>query len=273
MLRRFSAWVLPLVAALVWGALPAAAEDQPFVTLYSTDIHERGEAEFEQWLHWKTGHTGATYDEFLARSEVEYGLLDDLQGSLYLSYDHSRTREPGGPADTDSFVGVQGELIYRLLNVHSDPLGLALYVEPSYSAEEHGIETKILLQKNFLHDALRWVVNVNFEDNWDRDQGGWNKVSALEFDTGLAYRFTPELSGGVEFDNERAFNGLVLGGTASQQSSAYYLGPTIHYEGEPFDVTLGAQAQLPMSGAGALNDGFVADAERYRIILRISCDL
>ena len=228
----------------------ARADDQPYLTLNTTDIDAQ-----------------------------EYGITDDLQGSLYLNYAWTRER-PGGSltaAQTDSNLGVSGELIYRVLNVYFDPVGLAFYLEPSYSGDTRGIETKILLQKNFFNDTVRFAFNTNFEDDWVRDQGHWSKQSALEFDAGLAYNITPDLSVGVEFDNERAFEGLVLGTPASERSSAFFIGPTIQYVGNPVSVTLGAQTQLPWAGdpshtVGTLHDGFVAQAERFRIALRFTHD-
>jgi len=270
---------LILGSLLVSAILPtgARADDQPFVTLYSTDIDTQGEKEVEQWLQWMTGHTGASYNEFVSRSEFEYGITDQLQGSLYLNYDWSRERLDGGPADTQSFVGVSGELIYQIWNVYFDPFGLALYLEPAYSGPARSIETKILLQKNFFNDTLRLVFNTNFEDRWDREQGHWFKTSGLEFDTGLAYNITPELSAGIEFDNERDYDGLIIGTPSSQQTSAFYIGPTIYYIGHPITVTFGAQAQLPWAGnsahvPGAVSNGLVSDAERFRMVLRLSHD-
>jgi hypothetical protein len=266
-----SAVIAPLTAA------PASADDQPFLTLYTTDVDTQGEREFEQWLTWRADHAHQSYGDLLAQSEIEYGITDDLQGSLYLNYEWSRTRNAGAPADTQSLVGVQGELIYRVLNVYFDPFGLAFYLEPSYAPGERGLETKVLLQKNFFNDTLRFAFNTNFEDDWERTQVNWVKTSALEFDAGLAYNVTPDFSIGVEFDNERAFNGLVLGAPASEQTSAFFIGPTIQYIAQPGTVTFGVQTQLPWAGdpshtPGALQDGTVAEAERYRIALRFSRD-
>ena len=268
-----------LVFMVLLALLPsgARADDQPFLTLYSTDIDTQAEKEVEQWLGWKTGQTGKSYNEFTSRSEFEYGITDELQGSLYLNYDWSREREGGGPADTQSFAGVSGELIYQVMNVYFDPFGLAFYLEPTYSGPERSIETKILLQKNFFNDTLRLVFNTNFEDRWNHEQGHRAKTSGLEFDTGLAYNITPELSAGIEFDNERDYEGLIIGTPSSQQTSAFYIGPTIYYIGHPITVTFGVQAQLPWGGnsahvPGAVTNGFVSDAERFRATLRLSHD-
>lgn len=275
--------LIPLIL-LSWGlsaALPppAAADDQPFLTLYTTDIDSQSEREFEQWLGRRVGATHASYDAVLSRSEIEYGITDNFQGSLYLNYEWSRLNphSPTYSVDTQSFAGVSGELIYRLLNADFDPLGFALYVEPSWSDEEREVEAKLLLQKNFLNDALRAAVNINFEDDWGREAGGWQQASAIEFDTGLAYSITPEWSAGLEFDNERAFDGLILGAASSERASAWYLGPTIDYTGIPLTViTIGAQAQLPWATSptndGDVAQGFETPAERFRLTLRLSRD-
>jgi hypothetical protein len=257
----------------------AIADDQPFLTLYMTDIDSRGEREVEQWLGWKGGETAASYNDFLSRTELEYGITDDLQGALYVNYEWNRVRSHSPPfaSDTESFEGVSGELIYRLLNSDFDPVGFALYVEPSWSEDEREIEAKILLQKNFLNDTLRCALNVNWEGDWEREDNAWSRHSALEFDTGVAYSITSELSAGLEFDNERIFEGLVLGAAAREQATAFFLGPTFDYEPLPWKLTLGAQAQLPFSTSptgnpGAVINGFETHAERFRVALRISRD-
>ncbi len=260
-------------------ALAARADDQPFLTLYTTDIQSEGGREFEQWLKWKSGHHRESFNSFETRSEIEYGITDDLQGSLYLNYDWERSRShfPYGPASTADSVGVSGELIWRVLNPYFDPFGLGFYIEPTYSAQERGLEAKILLQKNFFNDTLRWATNINFEDVWYRDSGRWAKESALEFDTGLAYNVTPDFSVGVEFDNERGYDGLILGGSSSPQTDSYYFGPTIQYIGHPWAITFGAQAQLPWASnpsraAGNVVDGLTAGDEHFRLAMKISTD-
>jgi hypothetical protein len=279
---RLSRFQPAILAALLFAALPfvtrgARADDQPFVTLYTTDIDTQGEREAEQWLTWSAGHAHGSYGEFFSQSEFEYGVTDDFQASLYLDYDWARERMAPEPANTTSLVAVHGELIYRVLNVYFDPFGLAFYLEPSEGPGERGVETKILLQKNFLNDTLRFAFNMNFEDTWDRTPNHWARTSALEFDAGLAYNVTPDFSVGMEFDNERAYDGLVLGSPASEQTSAFFIGPTIQYVGQPATITLGMQTQLPWAEnasrtPGATENGFVADAERYRITLRLSKD-
>jgi len=277
---RTSSTAFAALSALFLCAASAAADDQPFLTLYTTDIQPEGGREFEQWLMWKTGHANESFNSFESRSEIEYGFTDDLQGSLYLNYDWERDREHPvlGPADTADAVGVSGELIWRVMNPYFDPFGLAFYIEPSISASERAFETKILFQKDFFNANLRWAVNVNFEDTWEKNPlGHWDPASALEFNTGLAYNVTPEFSVGVEFDNERGFDGLILGGSPDAQTDSYYLGPTIQYVGHPWAVTFGAQMQLPWAGnpahlAGNVVDGYTAGGEHFRLAFKVSRD-
>jgi hypothetical protein len=273
-----SAAVLLATATVCALTGAARADDQPFITLYTTDIQTEHGREVEQWLTWKAGHAGVSANEFTSRTEIEYGITDDLQGSLYLNYEWSRERAPGGPAMSADFAGLSGELIWRPLNVYFDPLGLAFYIEPAFNAHERSFETKILLQKNFFNDRLRGAVNINFEDTWEKNGlGGWDKSSALEFNAGLSWNVTPDFSVGAEFDNERAFDGLILGGSASAGPSAYYFGPTVQYIGHPWAVTFGVQTQLPWAGdsshtPGAVVGGYAADAEHFRMTLKLSSD-
>jgi hypothetical protein len=278
---KFSSTFVALAVLLSQIGFEAArADDQPFLTLYTTDIQPEGGREFEQWLKWKAGHANESFNSFESRSELEYGFTDNLQGSLYLNYDRERTRPhlPLEPADSSDAVGVSGELIWRVMNPYFDPFGLAFYVEPSVSALEREFETKILFQKNFLNDTLRWAVNVNFEDTWEKTPlGHWDPTSALEFDTGVAYNVTPDFSVGLEFDNERGFDGLILGGSPDAQTDSYYLGPTIQYIGHPWAVTFGAQMQLPVASnlagiPGNVVNGYTAGDEHFRLALKVSRD-
>jgi hypothetical protein len=259
---------------------PAIADDRPFITLYTTDLLPAHESELEQTFRWFSGHANESFNEFASNSEYEYGITDNLQSEVYLNYDWSRTRphDPPGSLESENLAGVSGELIWRVMSPYNDPFGLAFYVEPSIYNGQHGVEIKIIGQKNFFDDTLCTVANLNFEDTWKKDAGLWAKESALEFDIGVAYNIVPRWAIGLEFDNERGFDGLIVGGPASESANAFFLGPTIQYTGEDFRVVFGAQVQLPIaanpSGApSAVVEGFTADAEHFRMGVRIAKDL
>lgn len=273
----FAALFLPV--SLLSGA-PARADDQPFVTIYSTDIDTAGARELEQHFIWKTDEANTRFNELESRSEFEYGITDDLQGSLYLNYDFVQTRahDPLGSLETENAFGTSGELIWRLLNPYFDPVGLALYFEPSWSAKAHSFETKLLFQKDAFNDTLRNVININFEDVWEKNSlGHYDKTSSLEFDFGSSYNVTPDLSLGVELDNEHGFEGEILGGNPSEATDSFYLGPTVQYVAAPWSVTLGAQTQLPIAinptgMPGTVRGGFTSAAEHVRATFRVTRD-
>ncbi|MBL6853532.1 MAG: hypothetical protein ISQ86_09110 [Alphaproteobacteria bacterium] len=259
---------------------PARADDRPFAFAYTTDIEAAGEKEIEQELTWSSGHANAAFQEIVSRSEFEYGFSDNFQGSFYLNYDWSRTHDHSvpGPAETSSLPGVSGEFIYRFMNVYFDPFGFALYAEPSIGNGTRSFELKALFQKNFLNDDLRLVLNINAEDRWEKNSlGHYDQSSSLEFYTGAAYNLTPDISAGVELDNERGYDGLILGTNSAYAENAYFAGPTVQYVGHPVRVILGVQAQLPWASdpthtPGAIVDGYLAGAERFRARLRFAMD-
>jgi hypothetical protein len=257
---------------------PARADEQPFFTLYTTQTEAADETEVEQAVRWNAGHARESFNALQSFSEVEYGITDDFQASLYLNYGWARTRPSGSAAETDSDLGLSGELIYRLTNAYTDPVGLAIYLEPSVGPNQRGLELKLLGQKNF-GDALRTVVNVNFEDTWEKQTAApWRQTSALEFDFGAIYRLSQAWSVGLEFDNERGFDGLIVGSPAHEVSNSFYLGPTIDFDSDFADITFGVQTQLPIATnpaeiPGATVGGYTAGDEHFRVGLRLARDL
>lgn len=254
------------------------ADDQPFLTVYTTDIDTQYEKEIEQSLYWNTQKPHRAFNGWLSRTEFEYGVTDDFQLSAYLNYEWERSHPhpTGGPEETWHATSVSGEAIYRFLNPYFDPIGLAVYFEPTFGDNVRELEAKLLLQKNFFNDNLRLAANINFEDTWERDVGVWDKGSAVEFFAGAAYNITPEFSVGAEFNNENDYAGLF--GSNRLATNAYYLGPTVEYIAAPFIVRFGVQFQMPWSSdhtgePGAVLHGYLTDAERIRLGLRIGMDL
>lgn len=279
--RAVSLVCAALVALATAGAARADEDDQPFVTLHTTELEEPGGLELENWFFFDSGHAHAAFTGFKNKNELEYGIAENWQGSLYLSYSYERQREhaPSAPADIANDVSVAGELVWRALDVDDAPFGLGFYLEPEIGSQERSVEGKILLQKNFLGDRLRAVVNLIAQDEWEHaTQGGWDSESSLEFDAGLAWAVSPAWNVALEFDNERGFDGEVLGTGAKPVSDSYFLGPTVQYTADPFQITLGVQAQLPAASntshtPGAIVDGFSADESRWRMILRVTSEL
>lgn len=271
-----------LAAAILVGlgaASPALADKSPFAGLYTTDTLPAGAAELEQWLTWKHGRPGQSYDKLEARSEYEYGVTSDLQLGGYLSFEWSRVRPHGAAAAAEAkFSGVSAEAIYRIWDPYTHPIGVALYIEPAIGPDMRKLEWKLLLQKNFLDDRLVLAANFVLENEWEREAGNWGKKTEFNILAGAAYRFAPNWSGGLEFASQREFDGILPWQSSNAAANSYFLGPTIHYASADYFVTLGVQAQLPwaqnLSGTpGETVGGFAHEEERVRVQLRIGVEL
>lgn len=261
--------------------LPVHAEDQPFLTMDSTDIEPEFGRELEQNFTWASGKPGQSFNAILGETEFEYGLSDQIKLAAIIDYDWTRARNHAvsdAPAISGTALdSVGGEIVYQAMNVYFDPIGLGFLVSPAVGRNSRNIEAKVLLQKNFLNDRLRAVANLGGDFATERDADAWSDVSALTFDAGIAYNITWEWSAALEFNAEHSFAGLLLNGRGIPAATTYFAGPTIQYVAHPWTASLGAQAQLPWASdashtPGALDHGFSADAERFRVMLRITRD-
>jgi hypothetical protein len=279
---RPALFVFVALAPLLASPAARAEEEQPFITLHTTELEEPGSLELENWFFFRSGHAGEAFAEFENRNELEYGISENWQGSLYVlntEWTRVRAHTPQGPAQAVTDVSVAGELIWRALDTDTAPFGLAFYLEPQIGTQARSVETKILLQKNFFAGRLRTVINLIAQDEWEHEPtGGFEEGSEFEFLAGLAWQVAPSWSLALEFGNEHEFAGELLGTNARPVSNSFYLGPTIQYSADPLEITLGVQTQLPIAGnpthvPGSVVDGFTANAEHWRVALRVTSDL
>jgi len=274
----------------------AFAEESQFGYVYTTDLLPKGAKEIEQWLTWRNKKIAGVYDQLEGRTEFEYGVSDRLQVALYANYAWARAYHNGPDGATTPpeqfadknvnadahwsgkrFVGVSGEAIYRVLSPYTDGVGLAFYVEPTVGPSFRELETKIILQKNFLDDRLTTAFNFTYAPEWrylDDDSApsgrSWQHETDINFNAALSYRFAPNWSAGFEFVNEHEYNSYLF---KNQSNSGYFFGPTIHYGGKNFFITATFLEQLPWAKAhsdtveGSLIGGrvFDNDFERYRL--------
>jgi len=205
-----------LIAAISFCISIARADEAIFAWTYTTDLLPKGRWEFEQWMtaRWEKEH--GTYNVFDFRQELEYGVTDNFQVSLYLNHQyvdanddfpvanpvHPKKLLPGvyetGGEDVDAghdpstrfdsyhFESVSFEAIYRVLSPYKNPIGLAFYFEPAIGDQESELEWKVLLQKNWLEDRLVWALNVNYELEFEKtDSGDFERDGMFEWFTGF----------------------------------------------------------------------------------------
>lgn len=253
--------VLTTLAVLACSAQTANAGESPFGWIYLTEIHPAGTKEFEQQIFIQRGQTQGDYTNTLLRTELEFGVTPKYQTSFYLNthfidaFRNGIDGTTGGP-DTDIPEGfdptsrykmhrvesVSWENIYQVMNPLVDPIGLALYIEPSWGPRNKELEFRLLLQKNFLDDRL--ILAANIETAFERKNRGNEVEKSTEFNlqTGVSYRFMNNWSAGVELRNHHEYS---RHGYNDHQHSAWFFGPNIHYATKGWWITAAWRTQLP----------------------------
>lgn len=289
-------WLCAALAALSCVALlpsEAKADEPLFGFTYTTDLLPKGKLELEQWSTTRSTKATGKFAQQENRTEVEYGVTDRFQFSVYGNYDtdwafHNGpfgATAPGEPFSYDApgpddhyqktrFIGVSGEAIYRLTSPYTSKLGVALYAEPTMGPGFVEPEMRLILQKNFRDDRLVAAFNFTYAPEYRRlapEKCMCLAETDVNADSGISYRWRRNWSAGVEFVNEREYNGYKL--WAAEINSAWFVGPTIHYAGKRFFVTATFLEQLPWAtvhsdtGAGTVVGGrdYDNDFEKYRV--------
>ncbi|MFL6580002.1 MAG: DUF6662 family protein [Burkholderiales bacterium] len=268
---RAMAPAVAVVGAIAFASLsisPAAADERFFTYSQDADVIPKGGTEFEQWLTLREGHPGGDrqFDQYLwdFREEIEHGFTDRLSGSLYLNFNQNQivANQPGLTDSSDfSFKGVSGELKYQLMNPNTQPIGLALYFEPTYSGSERELEYKLIVSKNI---GDKWVLaaNATFEQEWEDEDGTTEKESVAEFTLGAAYRFTPNWSVGLEGRYHAVYEGSSLN---DHLGTGIFVGPNVHYATPKWWATLTLLPQV----SGHPTDGGINRTEHQTFEARL----
>jgi uncharacterized protein DUF6662 len=293
-------------AALLFCAATPRSHGDLFAWTYTTDLEEKGEFEFEQWLTARWGKEHGNYSVIDLREEVEYGLTDNFQIALYLNHrytyanndvpaenpthpenrllgvyktggeDVPASHNPTRPFDRYKVDSVSLEGIYRLLNPKERPVGLAVYFEPTIGDDERELEWKLILQENWLGDRFVWALNMNYDLEFEKAENGYEYDGIFQWFTGISYRLHRKWSAGLEFWNHHEFADATV-----HEHSAYFMGPTIHHAHEHWWATLGFVHQLPICQAFshenkqfAAHDGYIFgdEHEKYYVRLRVGLE-
>ena len=277
-------FVIASSAAIV--AMPAHADENPFVYNYTADIEERGETEAAFWMTDRRGKAEGHYDAQDYRLELEHGFTDRFSASAYvnLSSHHISGLDDLAPVHRDfAFQGLSAEFKYKLLDDEKDGIGFTLYAEPGWSrihdvegekGAEYELELKAIFSKGFDKDKVIWAGNLTFEPEWEHERGDldapagrWEKELKLQASTGVAFRIVPNLYLGAEARYAGVYpdwtNGL------HSEGSALFAGPTVSFSADEWSATLSFMPQLggsPSPTGGRNLDEF----EKREIRLRIS---
>jgi len=273
------------------------AGESNFGWVYGLDLQPKGKWEVEQRLQLTRGHATGTYDYWQGRSEVEYGLTDNIQLAGYLNTysiqsaknytnpdacSESLSSCTGGYGVSGAFVedpsysskgidGVSLEAIWRITNPLTSPVGVGVYFEPTFGRLKDAIETRLIVQSNFLDDRLQLVGNLVFEaEKLKFDEEPIEEI-VLDFVGGLSYRVAPNWSLGFEYRFHNDYDGFSF---ASQTQRAHFIGPNIHYANKDFWVTMAMRTQIGgdcwAPGDAECSDGMVWDSHgRNEYMLKV----
>lgn len=211
-------------ALLFLLAAPGARADRrTFIRAYEYMTQPQGNLELEIWNDIDAPKTGFDAASTTHRIELEYGLTDHWDLSLY----HVLAQAPGEPLHFDSW---RAETRYRLLEKGEWPVDVLLYFEverPAAFSEPWETEEKIILERSF--GAFALVANLVGEQKLLHASQG----HLYEIDLGARYEVSPALRFGVE---AWTIQETVHGAT----SGSWFAGPSISVATAKLWIQLGA---------------------------------
>jgi len=204
-----------------------------FTFLYEANTSAPGSLELENWVTWRRATGPGRFDQVDFRHELEYGVTDKFQVSVYLAdWLYEAHPEHSGFVYSDSAI----ELIYNLTNPVVDPVGLSIYGELRAGDRLIELESKMIAQKNF--GPLILAYNATLESVWVGDDLS-EREGEFSQAFGASYEFSPRISAGVELLHELVFpewrdNGHIRN---------FFVGPNVSYRSGNWFVTVTALAQ------------------------------
>lgn len=262
--------------------VPAAqADENVFAYSYGSETLPKGGSEAYLWVTDRRGKGTGDYSAQEYKLELEHGFSDRFQASGYVNFISHRIRglEPELDDLNRDFAwnGLQASFKYAFTSPYKDGLGVAIYIEPGFarygrkSGERETqlmLETKLLLQKNFIDDRLIWVGNVTAEQEFEHEEGDeWETELEFELSSGLAYNIVPGWHVGAEGRYTSAYENFPE--EVERADYALFFGPTVHYATRKWWATLSYQPQIAGGPKVRSGDRNLADYEKREIRLKL----
>ena len=281
--QRLTICLLAAGVMALGSAQGAWADENYFGYSYGAETLPKGRWEAYLWLTSRIGKGVGTYQGWDNFNEIEHGLTDRLQVSFYVNTSGHRIKNNGEWADNTSFgfEGVRTSFKYALTSPYKSPVGIAVYVEPEYSRREKisgehvtelAVETKFILQKNFLDDRIVSVLNLTYEHEWEREAADageereFEPEIALEATAGVNYRFKPGWFIGAEGRTHSEYPDADLG---NEEHRAWFVGPALHYGGRKWWFTATVLPQVHGRPQENSNHLFLGEHERLETRIKI----
>ena len=230
---------LSLAVLLLAGS--AMADNRLFTYTYEPETEPKGDWEIEQSITARLMRNSAVgqkdYQRWEFRTEVEHGFTDRYTASFYVNHSYENFRDPasGDVSSQYHWSGISLENRYLVLDPANHPVGLTLYLEPTYDGHNAELEQKIILGQR--HGNWKWAVNLTHATEW-RDNFR-EREGEVELSAGLAYQLTHRWSIGVELRDHNE-----LPEYNEWQNTAVYLGPVISYHRSQWWATLSVMPQI-----------------------------
>jgi hypothetical protein len=252
-------WVPGSLLLVLLAAGTAAASERHFTYTYESAVLNPGGRELEPWTTFRLGKSGY-FTRLDTRVEIELGLTDRLQTSLYLNLGAQTADTAEGRQTQTELSGISSEWKYKLSDPVADAVGSALYTEVSAGPSETDIEGKLILDKRV--GRLLAALNVTGEYEWDLAEQQTARETKLEIDAAACWFLSPGLSAGLELRSHSVFpagEGLTR--------SALFLGPVVAYSRGRLWVAASVLPQI-YALAGA-SEGHLDLVEHERVEARV----
>lgn len=237
---KFPKSVFFIFVLLLGFAANAGANERLFTYTYEPETMPQGGWELENQVTWraiKNQTVGkGNYHKFKFRQELEYGVTDLWTTALYLNESNERFRDTVKAENfsESKFEGVSWENRYQVWNPAEHKVGLALYLEPTFSSDATELEEKIIIgQRN---GDWKWAFNISHETEWP-DEG--DTEGKLEFDLGISKELNKSWSLGIEVKNDYTIENY-----KKWEDTALFVGPAVNYRVGNWWATLTALGQV-----------------------------
>jgi len=226
-------FVLPILLLSILPTISALGGVRRFTFLYEANTSAQGSLELENWVTWQRATGPGRFDQVDFRHELEYGVTDKFQASIYLAdWRYQNDREHSVFAYSDTAI----QLIYNLTNPVVDPVGLSIYGELRAGDRLLELESKLIAQKNF--GPLILAYNATLESVWEghdlaEQEGEFSQA------VGASYEISPRISVGLELLDEFVFPEW----HDEEKIRNLFVGPNVSYRRGNWFVTITALAQ------------------------------
>jgi hypothetical protein len=223
----------------------AMGTERIFTYSYEPETMPQGALEFEQWVTLRTQRTKRgdvkkqNFNRWDIREELEYGVTDNYTVGLYLNTKAESFRDFSSTPPEDvsefEFAGISLENRYMVLNPAENPVGLTLYLEPTFTGSEAALEQKIILVQR--HGDWKWALNLIHETEWE--DNFHETVGEVEATFGIGRQLNPRWTMGLELRNH-----YEIPEYSEWENMALYVGPVVSYRQEKWWGALTVMPQV-----------------------------